>query len=261
MSTNVLNENIAEFPVDEHDKRLVENTHPPDWKNPIPSKCYDLVVVGAGSGGLTAASMMAQLGAKVAIIEKDLTGGVSLVTGCVPSKSIIRSSRIVAGMKNADEFAGNCPNSVAANFKEVMDRMRRIRARISIRDAVSELLDQGVEVFLGSASFVNTNSVSVGDAVLKFKKCIIATGSKPERPSIEGLEEAGYLTNLNIFNLTQLPKRFAVIGGGPLGCELAQAFARLGSKVTIIQSEPKFLPREETRCSANLSFLISSRWT
>lgn len=257
MSTNMLNEHIAEFPVDEHDEKLVQNTHPSDWKNPKPSECYDLVVIGAGSGGLTAASMMAELGAKVAIIEKNLTGGVSLVTGCVPSKSIIRSSRMIAGMKNADEFAGNCPSSVATNFKEVMHRMRRIRARISIRNAVSELKDLGVEVFLGSASFTSPNSVSVGDAVLKFKKCIIATGSKPERPEIEGLEEAGYLTDLNIFNLKELPKRFAVIGGGPLGCELAQAFARLGSKVTIIQREPKFLPREERDAAQILAFSLA----
>lgn len=239
-------------PLDEHNEKLLENVHPQNWKPRTPEPLYNMVVIGAGAGGLISSISCASLGGKVALVERDLMGGDCLNVGCVPSKCIISSSRLAFGMASA-QGRGLTPKAVeSADFPSVMKRMRRIRSEISRNDSVERYEKMGVQVFLGEAEFIDRQSVKVGDSVLRFKKAVIATGARAALPDIPGLENAGYLTNENVFNLEKLPKRLAVIGGGPIGCELAQAFSRLGSEVTIIQRS-RFLPREDDDASALLA--------
>jgi pyruvate/2-oxoglutarate dehydrogenase complex dihydrolipoamide dehydrogenase (E3) component len=212
-----------------------------------------LVVVGAGTAGLVAAHAAAALGAKVALIERDLLGGDCLNVGCVPSKAIIRTSRLYADMRDAEHYGAQAPSDVRVGFPAVMQRMRGMRARISRADSVRRLSAAGVDVFFGEARFTGTTALTVDGAQLRFKKAVIASGARPDTPSIPGLVEAGYLTNENVFELTELPRRLLVIGGGPLGCELAQAFCRFGAQTIIAQSWPMFLPKEERDAAQILS--------
>lgn len=232
-------------PQDAHEHERLANVHPAGWRNPQPAARYSLVVIGAGTAGLVAAHAAAALGAKVALIERNLLGGDCLNVGCVPSKAIIRTSRLYAEMRNAEQYGAQIPADIRVDFPALMQRMRGIRARISRVDSSHRLLATGVDVFFGQACFSGTDALTVDGATLRFKKALIATGARPDTPSIPGLVEAGYLTNENIFDLTELPRRLLVIGGGPLGCELAQAFCRFGAKTIIVQNRPLFLPREE----------------
>ena len=159
----------------------------------------------------------------------------------------------MATMRDAEEFGAPVPNEPALEFGKVMARMRRIRMRISEHHSVHELAALGIDIFFGSARFDGKDALLVGGARLHFKKALIATGARPRAPDISGLDETGYRTSATIFEMTALPKRLAVIGGGPLGCELAQAFCRLGSHVTIVQNDAKFLPREERDAAEILS--------
>jgi pyruvate/2-oxoglutarate dehydrogenase complex dihydrolipoamide dehydrogenase (E3) component len=240
-------------PQDAHERERLENVHPIGWRNPRPADRYSLAVVGAGTAGLVAAHAAATLGAKVALIERGLFGGDCLNVGCVPSKSIIRTSRLYAEMRNAEQYGAQTPADIRVEFPAVMERMRGIRARISRADSVRRLTAAGVDVFFGQACFTGTDALTVDGAQLRFKKALIATGARPETPSIPGLVEAGYLTNENVFDLTELPRRLLVIGGGPLGCELAQAFCRFGAQTIIAQDMPLFLPREERDAAQILS--------
>jgi len=206
---------------------------------------YHLLIVGAGPAGLIAAEAAVSRGAKVALIERDLLGGTCLNKGCIPSKAIIRTSRLYREMRDAEHFGGRVPSGIAVDFPAVMERMRRIRARLSARGSAESLIARGIDVYSGEARFAGPDSVTVGGNALGFKKALVATGARPVRPPIPGLEEAGYLTYENVFDLTECPKRLLVIGGGPVGCELAQAFARLGSRVTLVQKDPMFLGHEE----------------
>lgn len=210
-----------------------------------PPERFDLVVVGAGTAGLVAAHGAAALGARVALVERHLLGGDCLNVGCVPSKSILRSSRFFAELRRAELYGAESPAGLRVDFAAVMRRMRRIRTRIGRADSLSRLVAAGVRVFFGEASFAGADSLTVDGLRLRFKKAVIATGARPDTPPIPGLAAAGFLTNETVFELTELPPRLLVIGGGPLGCELAQAFRRLGSEVTIAQQGPLFLPREE----------------
>ncbi|BAZ67810.1 MAG: mercuric reductase [Pelatocladus maniniholoensis HA4357-MV3] len=234
-------------PLDEYNQRLVSYVHPPDWMNPKPADCYDLVVIGAGTAGLVVAAGAAGLGLglKVALIEKHLMGGDCLNVGCVPSKCVIRSARVVGEMWKARNFGVNIPQHIDVDFPAVMERMRKLRAGISHHDSAERFQKLGVDVFLGSASFSNNNTVVVGDKTLNFKKAVIATGARAARLSILGIEEAGYLTNETVFSLTQRPRRLAVIGGGPIGCELAQAFRRLGCEVVLFHRGSHILNKED----------------
>jgi pyruvate/2-oxoglutarate dehydrogenase complex dihydrolipoamide dehydrogenase (E3) component len=240
-------------PQDASERKRLDNVHPSGWRNPIPVLRYNLVVVGAGTAGLVAAHAAAALGAKVAVIERALLGGDCLNAGCVPSKAIIRTSRLYAEMRNAEQYGAQAPAEIRVDFPAAMQRMRGIRARISLADSVRRLSAAGVDVFFGEARFAGSDVVTVDGAKLRFRKALIATGARPDTPSIPGLAEAGYLTNENVFDLTALPRRLLVIGGGPLGCELAQAFCRFGAHTIIAQSKPMFLPQEERDAAQILS--------
>lgn len=235
----------------EHDERLLANVHPPDWVNPEPAPLYDLVVVGAGTAGLVSAAGSAGLGAKVALVERHLMGGDCLNVGCVPSKGVIRAARAWHEVKTAAERFGGPKVDGGESFAQAMERMRKIRADISQVDSAFRYRDElGVEVFLGQGRFVAADAVEVDGKRLRFKRAVVATGARAAAPPIEGLEDAGYLTNETIFSLTALPRRLAVIGGGPIGCELAQAFARFGSEVTLLDMAPHVLVREDGDAAA-----------
>ena len=234
------------LPHDVHNEALVSNVHPADWKNPEPASRYNLVVIGAGTAGLVTAAGAAGLGAKVALVERNLLGGDCLNVGCVPSKCIIRSSRVVADIREADQFGIRVPEGMGVDFPAVMERMRRLRAQISAHDSAKRFKDLGVDVFLGEGRFSGPDTLEVAGKMLRFKKAVIATGTRPVHPTIQGLVETDFLTNETVFSLTERPRRLAVIGGGPIGCELAQAFRRLGCEVTLFHNAPHILNREDS---------------
>jgi pyruvate/2-oxoglutarate dehydrogenase complex dihydrolipoamide dehydrogenase (E3) component len=233
------------LPEDAHNLELAANVHPPDWKNPTPAAMYNLVVIGAGTAGLVSAAGAAGLGGKVALIEKHLMGGDCLNVGCVPSKCLIRSSRAAADAREAGQYGVKVPQGFEVDFPAVMERMRRLRSRISVHDSALRFKELGVDVFIGEGRFTGQDTAEVDGKILRFKKAVIATGARAVRPPVDGLEEAGYLTNETVFSLTERPGRLAIFGAGPLGCELAQAFQRLGSRVCLIQDTPHILNRED----------------
>ncbi|WP_211213685.1 mercuric reductase [Desulfomonile tiedjei] len=232
-------------PDDDHNQELMKNVHPREWVNPEPTGRYNLVVIGAGTAGLVTAAGAAGLGAKVALVERLFMGGDCLNFGCVPSKGIIASSRISHALAEASSYGIEVSDTSNADFPTVMERMRAIRARISRNDSVWRFRDLGVDVFLGSARFTGTDSLDVEGETLRFSKAVIAAGARPADPGIPGLAEAGYLTNETVFSLTAKPDRLAVIGGGPIGCELSQAFARLGCEVFVLHKNAHILDRED----------------
>jgi pyruvate/2-oxoglutarate dehydrogenase complex dihydrolipoamide dehydrogenase (E3) component len=232
--------------VDEHDRALLAHVRPADWVNPEPRGRYDLVVVGAGTAGLVTAAVAAGLGARVALVERHRMGGDCLNVGCVPSKAVIRASRLVAEARRAAEIGLPDPREADVDFGAAMKRMRRIRAQIAREDSARRYRDElGVDVHLGAARFLDGGSVEVEGRCLRFRKAVIATGARPAAPPIEGLAAAGYRTNETIFELTARPRRLGVIGAGPIGCELAQAFRRLGCEVALFDALPQILPRED----------------
>ena len=238
------------LPEDRYDAELLKNVRPAGWENPTPAPVYNLVVLGAGIAGLVAARGAAELGAKVALVEKRFIGGDCLNLGCVPSKTIISSSRVSEEVHEAAEHGVRVICGSEADFPAVMERMRRLRARISEKDSARSFKELGVDVFLGEGRFTGPDTLSVAGATLRFKKALIATGARPFHPPIEGLAEAGYLTSETVFNLTERPARLAVLGGGAIGCEMAQAFQRLGVKTTILHNKPRLMDREDRDASA-----------
>ncbi len=238
------------LPADEYNAELESNVHPPDWQNPVPADRYDVVVLGAGTAGLVAAAGAAGLGARVAIVEKHLIGGDCLNVGCVPSKCIIRSGKALHDVLTAGDFGVRVPDGVQVDFGAVMARMRRLRARISHHDSAARFRDLGVDVFIGPGRFTGPKTVEVDGVVLNFKRAVIATGARAVEPPVPGLKKAGSLTNETVFSLTERPTRLVVFGAGPLGCELAQTFRRLGSEVTIVERRDHLLPREDPDAAA-----------
>lgn len=232
-------------PLDEHNTRLLEAVHPPTWTNPTPSGRYNMVVVGGGTAGLVTAAGAAGLGAKVALIERRLMGGDCLNFGCVPSKALIRSARAVGDLREARHFGVNAASGTSVDFPAVMERMRRLRAQIAPHDSAERFRSLGIDVFIGDARFTGPETIEVAGQTLRFARACVATGARPVSPTIPGLAEAGFLTNESVFALTELPRRLAVLGSGPIGCELAQSFARFGSSVTVIEQAPQILPRED----------------
>ncbi len=233
------------LPRDEHNTKLVKDVHPPDWVNPEPAERYNLVVIGAGTAGLVTAAGAAGLGAKVALVEKHLMGGDCLNVGCVPSKAVIRASRAAADVRGAGAYGVKVPEGVEVDFGAVMERMRRLRAEISSHDSAERFRSLGVDVFLGEGRFAGVDTVEVAGRRLAFRKAVIATGARALELHVPGMKEADVLTNETVFSLTELPRRLAVIGAGPIGCELAQAFRRLGSEVVLLELAPRILIRED----------------
>lgn len=232
-------------PDDAHNRKLLSNVHPDNWQNPVPAGKYDLVVIGAGTAGLVTAAGAAGLGAKVALIERQFMGGDCLNVGCVPSKAIIASAHAAAEVRKAGMLGIDVPTGTTVDFGKVMERMRKLRSDISPHDSVQRFSDLGIDVFLGQGHFINGTTAAVGDAQLVFSKAAICTGARAAAPLIDGIDSVSYLTNENLFNLTELPKRFGIVGGGPMGCEMAQAFARLGSEVFLVESSPHILSKED----------------
>jgi pyruvate/2-oxoglutarate dehydrogenase complex dihydrolipoamide dehydrogenase (E3) component len=233
------------LPKDEYNQLLESNVHPPQWRNPTPTGRYNLVVIGAGTAGLVTAAGAAGLGAEVALVERAWMGGDCLNVGCVPSKAIIAAARRATDVRRAGEFGIDVPQGARVDFSAVMARMRRLRAEISPHDSAKRFQELGVDVYFGDGRFLDSSSLAVDGTRLEFKRAVIATGSRAVAPPIPGLDTVEYLTNETLFTLTELPKRFGVIGAGPIGCEMAQAFARLGAAVYLVEAEHGVLPRED----------------
>jgi pyruvate/2-oxoglutarate dehydrogenase complex dihydrolipoamide dehydrogenase (E3) component len=193
------------------------------------------------------------LGAKVALIERDRVGGVSFNTGSVPSKAIGRTGRLYADMRNAVRYGGQVPPNLHFDFQAAMERVVRIQSRLSRDISADRLSGMGIHLYFGDAGFSSPETVSVAGKALRFRKALIATGSRPSAPEIPGVAETRCLTNETIFGLRTCPRRLLVIGGGPLGCELAQAYRRFGAEVVIAQDDPMFLPKEERDAAQLLS--------
>ena len=212
-----------------------------------PPASYDLLVLGAGVAGFVAATEAAATGARVALVERRLIGGDCLNTSCVPSKILLRAGQVLSEISRASAFGVDLGGaSPRADFPRIMQRLRSVRADIAQGFSARGLVERGIDVHIGDGRFTGRDRVRVGGKTLRFKRAIIATGARPAVPTeIPGLAEAEFLTNLNVFDLAELPKRLLVLGGGPVGCELAQAFRRFGSEVTLIHRKPLFLPREE----------------
>ncbi len=241
-------------PDDQFNRSLVADVHPADWINPKPQPLYDLVVVGAGTAGLVTAAGAAGLGAKVALVERHLMGGDCLNVGCVPSKALISAARRIASVRDSRELGVQLDLDPTINFSFVMERLRRLRSEISHHDSAARFRSLGVDVFLGQGTFTSGGrSLRVGDAELRFKKAAICTGARASAPPIPGLADVKYLTNESLFSLTELPGSLAVIGGGPIGCEMAQAFARFGSDVTIYETGSRLLGRDDEDATAILA--------
>ena len=232
-------------PWDDFNRDLAGLVRPPDWRNPRPADRYNLVVIGAGTAGLVCAAGAAALGARVALVERHLLGGDCLNAGCVPSKALLSAARVAAAVRDAHPFGVRVDGSVRVDFAAVMERMRRLRASIAPHDSARRFQEMGVHVFFGTARFVDRHTVAVGEERLRFSKAVIASGSRPAVPAISGLATLDFLTNETLFSLTELPRRLAIIGAGPIGCEMAQAFARFGADVLLVENRHGLLPREE----------------
>ncbi len=241
---------IELLPLDEENQRLQQNVAPTDWKNPDPNGRYHLVVIGAGTAGLVAAAGAAGLGAKVALIERNLMGGDCLNVGCVPSKGLIAAGRAAQSVRGNKEMGVHTASDPTLDFPTAINRMRRLRADISPNDSYERFTSLGVDVYQGDAEFLGGDKVQItgesGDRTLTFRRAAIATGARASAPPIPGLDSVDYLTNESLFSLNDLPESFAIVGGGPIGCEMAQAFARLGSKVTLISDNKGLLPNDDS---------------
>ena len=250
---------VIVLPEDAHNQALVANVHPADWPNPEPRNRYNLVVIGAGTAGLVCAAGAAGLGARVALIERHLLGGDCLNTGCVPSKALIRAARAAHEARTGEVYGlGPDPQGALPDFAAIMTRMRRLRAEISRHDSARRFRDQlGVDVFLAEARFTGADCVEVAGRQLTFHRAALCTGARAALPDIPGLAGAEPLTNETLFTLTALPRRLAVLGGGPVGCEMAQAFARFGSRVTLVQHGPQLLAREDGEAAALLATVFA----
>jgi pyruvate/2-oxoglutarate dehydrogenase complex dihydrolipoamide dehydrogenase (E3) component len=233
----------------EDDRRLRAAVHPDDWRPPEPAPRYHLVVLGAGTAGLVTAAGAAGLGAKVALVERDLMGGDCLNVGCVPSKALLAAARAVGAARRASTLGVEC-GAPGVEFARVLARLRRLRAEIAVNDSAERFRALGIDVFFGEARFAGGDAVEVGGRTLRFRRAVIATGARPVLPSIPGLVEASPLTNETVFAIERLPRRIAVIGAGPIGCELAQAFARFGADVHLLEAGERILPRDDAEAAA-----------
>lgn len=271
-------------PMDTYNRALLDNVHPAQWTNPSPTERYNVVILGGGTAGLITAVVAASMGARTALVERHFMGGDCLNVGCVPSKGLIRGARAAAerswqvrngllttagggpgaaghsAAAGGDPATGGPTDSAGAasgasggeiDFSAVMERLRRIRSEISGHDSAARYRDEfGVDVYIGSGAFTGPRGMRVtgddGDTrELTFSRAVIATGARAAAPPIPGLDTVAYLTNETLFGLTTLPESIVMIGAGPIGCEMAQSFARLGSRVELVEMAPRVLPRED----------------
>ncbi len=256
------------LPDDGYNRTLLDNVHPLEWHNPEPQGTYNLVVLGGGTAGLISAAVAASMGARTALVERGFLGGDCLNVGCVPSKGVIRGARGQAELVWLEKSGmlaagpGTSDTSITSDalpqvsFAAVMERLRRIRSEISGHDSAARYRDEfGVDVYIGEGAFSGRRSVTVtGDdgsrRELSFSKAVIATGARAAAPPIPGLDTTPYLTNESLFTLTELPESLVIIGAGPIGCEMAQSFAQLGSRVELVEAAPRILPREDADVAA-----------
>ena len=238
------------------DRRLLEHVRPPEWTNPPPRPLYDLVVIGGGTAGLVCAAGAAGLGARVALVERDRLGGDCLNTGCVPSKAMLRSARAAAEARQGASVG--VPATAGVDFEAVMNRIRARRADIAPHDSAVRLASLGVDVFFGHATFSGRRAVNVVSDTLRFRKAVVATGSRPAVPAIQGLAEVPFVTNETLFDLQIRPRSLAILGGGPIGCEMAQAFARLGTEVTLLESAAHLLPHDDPAAGAAVARALAA---
>ncbi|HEV7224923.1 MAG TPA: mercuric reductase [Pirellulales bacterium] len=237
-------------PPDEYDRLLRQQVAPAEWANPAPKGRYNLVVIGGGTAGLISAIGAAGLGARAALVERHRLGGDCLNYGCVPSKALIAASRAIRQLSLGEQFGFRLAESPAIDFPAIMERMRRLRAEIGKHDAAERLRALGVDVFFGQAAFAGPDAIAVDGQTLRFRRAVIATGSQAAAPAVEGLAEVGYLTNQTIFSLAELPRRLIVLGGGPIGCELSQAFRRFGSEVHLVDHGDALLKKESPEAAS-----------
>lgn len=226
---------------------LLDQVRPIKWIDPEVDGKYNMLVIGGGTGGMAVSGGCGVLGGKTCMIERKLFGGDCLNTGCVPSKALLKIGKMCHDVKTKSKKFGITINgTVEFDFQEAMNGLYEKRTKISYHDSPHKFMTKyGVEIFLGEAQFTGPNSVSINGKELKFVKACIATGSRPRIPNISGIDKIHYYTSDNIFNLQKLPEHLVVIGGGPIGSELSQAFRRMGSKVTILIRSGKFLPKED----------------
>jgi len=218
----------------------------------------DLVIIGGGAGGLVIASVASQLGLNVTLIEKEeKLGGDCLHYGCVPSKTLIQAAKVASLMRRGEEF-GLPAYTPEVDMKKINQHVQSVIDHIQPLDDPERFREYGCEVLFGKASFVDAFTVAVNEEKISSKRFVIATGSRPFCPPIEGLEESGYLTNIDMFSLAELPKRLVVLGGGPIGLEMAQAFNRLGSQVSVVEMLPHLLPQEDPELSEALKNKLSA---
>ncbi|MDQ3630686.1 MAG: FAD-dependent oxidoreductase [Actinomycetota bacterium] len=219
----------------------------------MPRARYDLVIVGMGSAGMTAAEFAATLPIKVCAIERDRVGGDCLWTGCVPSKALLASAKAAHTMRHADRY-GLAAVEPAVDRSQVWERVRAVQAQLAATtDAPEHFTAKGIELRFGEATLTSPTTLTVNGEELEAKHVLLCTGGRPAAPPIPGLEKAGYLTSENLFELTDPPASVVIIGGGPIAVELAQAFARLDMTVTVLQGPPRILPREDPELVALLT--------
>ncbi len=213
---------------------------------------YNLVAIGAGAAGLVTTYIGAAVKAKVALIEKHKMGGDCLNTGCVPSKALIKSAKIAQQIKQSEKY-GIKTNGTEVDFKNVIKRIHKVIEEIAPHDSIERYTDLGVECITGEAEILSPWEIKVGDRVLRTKNIVLATGAGPLLPAIPGLKEMNPLTSENLWDITSLPQRLLVLGGGPIGCELSQAFSRLGSQVTQVEAQDGLLSREDSDVSKRVT--------
>ena len=218
-----------------------------DWKRP---ERFDqnMVVIGAGSGGLVSSYIAAAVKAKVTLIEREKMGGDCLNTGCVPSKALIRAAHAMTEISRAQEF-GITTGKPEVDFEQVMARVQNVIAKIEPHDSIERYSQLGVNCVTGAANIISPWEVEVNGKRITTRNIVIATGARPLVPNIPGLNKVNYLTSDSIWSLTEQPKRLLVLGGGPIGCELAQSFSRLGSEVTLVEMAEQLLIREDQEAS------------